>query len=60
MPELEWLKVELSKRHIPDVCRATGLSDPTVRAIANGDNDNPRLKTLKLLADYLMETGQGE
>lgn len=56
MPELEWLKTELSKRHIPDVCRATGLSDPTVRAIASGANDNPRLKTLQVLADYLVRS----
>ncbi|QDP53754.1 MAG: hypothetical protein GOVbin7759_41 [Prokaryotic dsDNA virus sp.] len=57
MPELEWLKKELSKRHIPDVCRATQLSDPTVRAIANGTNDNPRLKTIQAIADYLVSTG---
>ena len=53
MPELEWIKSRLKECHIPDVSRSTGLSDPTIRAIADGGNDNPRLKTLQALSDYL-------
>lgn len=57
MPDFAWIKEELNKRHIPDVCRATGLSDPTIRAIASGENDNPRLKTIEAIAKYLISTG---
>lgn len=52
MPELEWLKNNINQSHIPDIVRKTGLSDPTIRAIGSGKNDNPRLKTLQALSVY--------
>jgi len=53
MPELEWIKAALNDAHIPDVARATGISDPTLRNIASGKNANPTITTLNRIAEYL-------
>lgn len=55
LPEIEWIVRKLREAHIPDVVRGTGLSDPTVRAIADGKNTNPTIGTFTKLENYFRE-----
>jgi DNA-binding phage protein len=57
MPELDWIRGALADRRLSVVAQRTGLSEPTLRAIRDG-NGNPTIKTINKLATYLI--GQGE
>ena len=57
MPEMEWIRSALADRRISIVAEKTGLSEPTIRAVRDGEG-NPTLNTLNLIAAYL--NGQGE
>lgn len=57
MPELEWIRQGLADRRISVVAKATGLSDPTIRAIRAG-RGNPTIATLDKIAAYLIGDGE--
>lgn len=57
MPELDWIRAGLADRRLSVVAERTGLSEPTLRAIRDGEG-NPTIKTLNKVASYLI--GQGE
>lgn len=57
MPELEWIRAALADRRLSVVSERTGISEPTLRAIRDGQG-NPTVKTLNKVATYLI--GQGE
>lgn len=58
MRELEWIRNRLADRRIPAVAKATGLSEPTIRAIRDNKNADPKLSTLQALHDYLVGDGE--
>lgn len=58
MAQLKWIRQALMDRRIPVVAERTGLSEPTIRAIRDGKNTNPTLKTLETLANYLIGDGE--
>lgn len=53
MMTIEQIRAALSDRNIKSVCRATGLSYPTVLGIKSGKSDNPQYHTVAKLAEYL-------
>lgn len=53
MLSLDQIRSALADRKITAVSAATGLHANTIRAIRRGLNDNPSLKTMKVLSDYL-------
>mgnify|MGYP003633350155 CR=1 FL=1 len=53
MLSLDQIKSALADRKITAVSAATGLHANTIRAIRRGLNDNPSLKTMRVLSDYL-------
>lgn len=53
MVNLKEIQSRLKQGNIAEVSRATGVSLATLYNIAAGTNDNPRLKTVELLENYL-------
>lgn len=51
---IETIRRKLEDRRLPLVAKRSGLSHPTVKRIANGD-DNITLRTWRALSDYLRE-----
>lgn len=49
---LEEIKARLSDRNLTTISERTGLSYPTVCAIASGRQKNPSYRTIKKLTDY--------
>lgn len=51
---IETIRRKLEDRNIPIVAKRAGLSHPTVKRIADGD-ENITLRTWRALSDYLRE-----
>ena len=47
------IKTRLKDRRIAVVAQATGLHENTIRDITSGRNDNPKIKVVEALSDYL-------
>ena len=50
---LEKIRAALADRRLARVAAETGLHENTLRAIANGKNQNPSLETVAKLVAYL-------
>ena len=51
---IEAIRQKLEDRNIPIVARRAGLSHPTVKRVADGE-ENISLRTWRALSDYLKE-----
>ncbi len=58
MVEIEWIRRALLDRRPSIVAERTGLHVNTITRIRDGKEDNPKIRTLNLLAIYLL--GEGE
>ncbi|MBW1796543.1 MAG: helix-turn-helix domain-containing protein [Deltaproteobacteria bacterium] len=50
---LDEIREQLKDRRLSIVADATGLSTMTIARIRDGESDNPTIKTLQKLWDYL-------
>jgi len=58
MKEIEWIRVALLDRRPNIVAKRTGLHVNTIMRIRDGKETNPKIRTLSVLAAYLI--GEGE
>jgi len=58
MDELQWIRGALADRRLSVIAEKTGVSEPTIRAIRDSSDGNPKVKTLQRLAEYLRETAR--
>ena len=54
--ELAQIKGALEDRRLGVVAKKTGLSFPTVSRLANGEEDNYTLATLRAISKYIRDT----
>lgn len=57
MLTLEQIRRLLADRKMTAVSEMTGVHRNTLSAIRDGKNDNPTLKIMQRLSDYLTDTG---
>lgn len=53
MLTLEKIRARLADRNLSEVARRIGMDRQQLWVIAVGKNDNPTIKTLKRISDYL-------
>lgn len=53
MLSIEEIKVRLSDKNLAEVARRLDMSRQQLWRIATGDNDNPTMRTVQKISDYL-------
>jgi DNA-binding Xre family transcriptional regulator len=56
---IEHIKRFLADKRLSVISEKTGLSIGTLRALRDGQNDNPTIKTLEKLTAYMEDSGYG-
>jgi transcriptional regulator with XRE-family HTH domain len=57
--DIEKIRAGLARHDVASISRATGINRNTIGAIRAGKPANPRLSTLKALADFIAQSEKG-